>query len=165
MFFVCETESETPTCQRATTWHRFLATQPDRLGWQISPTLCIMSWLTSMTDGQHRIYRTSTTNGTDFANPTCVNLLVCELFCWNLNNHLHFIWLTHTKSLCPWVIRISLEGRQAPAFLTYPDGKVHGTNMGPTWVLLAPDGPHVGPMNLDIRVVYTSTMIVDVLWT
>ena len=24
----------------------------------------------------------------------------------------------------------------------YPDNKVHGANMGPTWVLLAPDGPH-----------------------
>ena len=23
--------------------------------------------------------------------------------------------------------------------------------MGPTWVLSAPDGPHVGPMNLAIR--------------
>ena len=32
-----------------------------------------------------------------------------------------------------------------------PDSKVHGANMGPTWVLLAPDGPHVGPMNLAIR--------------
>ena len=32
----------------------------------------------------------------------------------------------------------------------YPDSKVLGTNMGPTWVLLAPDG---GPMNLAIRVV------------
>ena len=31
-----------------------------------------------------------------------------------------------------------------------PDSKVHGANMGPTWVLLAPDGPHVGPMNLAI---------------
>ena len=27
----------------------------------------------------------------------------------------------------------------------------HGANMRPTWVLLAPDGPHVGPMNLAIR--------------
>ena len=26
-----------------------------------------------------------------------------------------------------------------------------GGNMGPTWVLSAPDGPHVGPMNLGIR--------------
>ena len=35
---------------------------------------------------------------------------------------------------------------------TYPDSKVHGANMGPTWVLSAPDGPHVGPMSLAIRV-------------
>ena len=34
----------------------------------------------------------------------------------------------------------------------YPDSKVHGANMGPTWVLSAPDGPHFGPMNLAIRV-------------
>ena len=32
-----------------------------------------------------------------------------------------------------------------------PDNKFHGANMGPTWVLSAPDGPHVGPMNLAIR--------------
>ena len=31
-----------------------------------------------------------------------------------------------------------------------PDSKVHGANMGPTWDLSAPDGPHVGPMNLAI---------------
>ena len=34
-----------------------------------------------------------------------------------------------------------------------PDSKVPGANMGPTWVLSAPDGPHDGPMNLAIRVV------------
>ena len=34
---------------------------------------------------------------------------------------------------------------------TIPDRKVHGANMGPTWVLSAPDGPHIGPMNLAIR--------------
>ena len=32
-----------------------------------------------------------------------------------------------------------------------PDSKDHGANMGPTWVLSAPDGPHLGPMNLAIR--------------
>ena len=32
-----------------------------------------------------------------------------------------------------------------------PDSKVHRANVGPTWVLSAPDGPHVGPMNLAIR--------------
>ena len=31
------------------------------------------------------------------------------------------------------------------------DSKVHVVNMGPTWVLSALDGPHVGPMNLAIR--------------
>ena len=35
----------------------------------------------------------------------------------------------------------------------FPDNKVHGVNMGPTWVLSAQDGPHVGPMNPAIRVV------------
>ena len=33
-----------------------------------------------------------------------------------------------------------------------PDSKVHVAHMGPTWALLAPGGPHVGPMNLAIWV-------------
>ena len=32
-----------------------------------------------------------------------------------------------------------------------PYSKVHGANMGPTWVPSAPNGPHVGSMNLAIR--------------
>ena len=32
-----------------------------------------------------------------------------------------------------------------------PDSKINGANMGPTWVLSAPDGHHVGPMNFAIR--------------
>ena len=34
----------------------------------------------------------------------------------------------------------------------YPDNKVQGANMGPIWVLSAPDGPHIGPMNFAIWV-------------
>ena len=34
--------------------------------------------------------------------------------------------------------------------MNIPDSKVHGANMGPTWVLLASDGPHVVPMNIAI---------------
>ena len=34
-----------------------------------------------------------------------------------------------------------------------PDSKVHVANMGPIWILSPPDVPHVGPMNLAIRVV------------
>ena len=37
-----------------------------------------------------------------------------------------------------------------------PDSKVHGANMMPAWILSAPDGPHVGPMNLAIREVPVS---------
>ena len=35
-----------------------------------------------------------------------------------------------------------------------PDSKVHGANLGPTWVLWVPDGPHVGPMDFVIRVAF-----------
>ena len=37
-------------------------------------------------------------------------------------------------------------------FHPYSDNKVHGANMGPTWVLSDPEGPHVGPMNHAIRI-------------
>ena len=37
-------------------------------------------------------------------------------------------------------------------YVLYPDGKVLGAQVGPTWVLWAPGGPHLGPMNLAIRV-------------
>ena len=40
---------------------------------------------------------------------------------------------------------------EAVYYCDIPDSKVHGANMGPTWVLSAPDGPHIGPMNLAIR--------------
>ena len=32
-----------------------------------------------------------------------------------------------------------------------PDSKVPGVNIGPTWDLSVPNGPHVGPRNLAIR--------------
>ena len=35
--------------------------------------------------------------------------------------------------------------------MAVPDNKVHEANTGPTWLLLAPDRPHVDPMNLTIR--------------
>ena len=38
--------------------------------------------------------------------------------------------------------------------LTVPDSKVNGAKVLPTWVLSAPDGPHVGPMNLATRGLY-----------
>ena len=50
---------------------------------------------------------------------------------------------------------------KSPGYLGWfgdiPDSKVHVANMEPTWVLSAPDGPHVGPMNLAIRDVLAIT--------
>ena len=50
------------------------------------------------------------------------------------------------------------NGCKQKSYDTYPDSKVHGANMGPTWVLSAPDGPHVGPKNLAIRVLLQSAI-------
>ena len=43
-----------------------------------------------------------------------------------------------------------------------PDSKVHGANMGPTWVLPVPDGPHDGPMNLAIREIFRFYLCDDI---
>ena len=55
----------------------------------------------------------------------------------------HAIMYAHTYTQITYIQRIQKN---------IPDSKVHGANMGPTWVLPAPDGPHVGPINLAIRV-------------
>ena len=45
-----------------------------------------------------------------------------------------------------------------------PDSKVRGANMAPTWVLSAPDVPHVCPMNLAIKECnkHTESVVCDV---
>ena len=45
-------------------------------------------------------------------------------------------------------------------YFIIPDSKVNWANMGPTWVLSAPDGPHVGPMNLVIRDVCCGLLLI-----
>ena len=47
----------------------------------------------------------------------------------------------------------------ASCLLPPPDNKVHGANMGPTWVPSAPYGPHFGPMNLAIRAIPPDTSL------
>ena len=69
--------------------------------------------------------------------PFCNSHLFLETIVWCAWLHVYFStqWFTEVCSL--WV--------------NDPDSKVHGANMGPAWVLLAPHGSHVGPMNLAIR--------------
>ena len=40
---------------------------------------------------------------------------------------------------------------------SYPDIKIHGANTGPTWLLSASGGPHVGPMNIAFIVCMVAT--------
>ena len=49
--------------------------------------------------------------------------------------------------------------------LGIPDSKFHGANLGPTWVLSAPAGPHLGPMNLAIRDIYSYSATHDDVMT
>ena len=46
----------------------------------------------------------------------------------------------------------------------YPDNNVHVANMGPTWVLSAPGGPHVVPMNLAFRVPFLHKLPYYLAW-
>ena len=52
-------------------------------------------------------------------------------------------------SSCPNGVSLTYKLKMTIAII--PDSNVHGANTGPTWVLSAPDGPHVGPMNYAIR--------------
>ena len=52
----------------------------------------------------------------------------------------------HKGTLMPVVLP-----HRRPVMPVGPYSKIHATNMGPTWVLSAPEGPHGGPMNLVIR--------------
>ena len=49
-----------------------------------------------------------------------------------------------------------------PIQINFPDSKVHAANMGLTWDRQGPGGPHVGPVNLAIRVSLYET--VAVVW-
>ena len=69
-------------------------------------------------------------------------------------------------SLIPIMVRHLIDlDMQHKYMLTNAIVQVHGANMGPTWVLAAPDGPHVGPMNLAIKVLsWMEAIITTVLW-
>ena len=66
---------------------------------------------------------------------------------WGIRNALSSTyWKQNSNAVCNLIME------------SIPDSKLHGANMGPTWVLSAPDGPHVGPINLAIWDVNRSAM-------
>ena len=75
----------------------------------------------------------------------------------SLNTYINTLWATLYQITVSRANKMLPKMReQGHQFDTYaysadPDSKAHGANMGPTWVLSAPGGPHAGPMNLAIR--------------
>ena len=63
------------------------------------------------------------------------------------------IWLSKQLLVPPMMTKLaSLQISALCVGQSNPDNKIHGANMVSTWVLTsAPDGSHVGPMNLAIR--------------
>ena len=78
--------------------------------------------------------------------------------CWPIINEVlllsPYINFTENAHLYPWYVcenyKFKITATSPRSLWINPDSKVHGANMGLTWVLSAPDGPHVGPMNLVI---------------
>ena len=68
-------------------------------------------------------------------------------------------WIFEYQLILPWKLFICWH--HGP--ITYPDSKVHGANMGPTWVLLAPGGPYVGSMNFAIRAYHYNDVIMGMI--
>ena len=73
-----------------------------------------------------------------------------------------------------WSLSISVQAWSGVAYrssarLNIQDSKVHEANMGPTWVLSAPDGPKVGPWTLLSGIFQKNCMVVrtgrkSILW-
>ena len=74
----------------------------------------------------------------DIIYPSVLLQITLFIFLFLLHNFCHFCKCCNKCPVCSSDHRI-------------PDSKVHGADMEPTWVLSAPDGPHIGPMNLAIR--------------
>ena len=71
----------------------------------------------------------------------CVQKTDSDMYCMG--------WLFLRDMICKSPLRA--QGMTPKEAGWDPDSKIHGDNMGPTWVLPVPDGPHVGPMNFAIR--------------
>ena len=130
------------------------------------------SWANSREAGELRCYHTHYDVTVIISELSIISLIWDGTGNWNPS-----LWKTRTPSSCCQYLDFRWLGRAVAAmvlikhvnstnfhhnklliliacmtsFQDIPDSKVHGANMGPTWVLLAPDGPHVGPINLVIR--------------
>ena len=61
-------------------------------------------------------------------------------------------WIVYATSAITCSSLVDEPFWQLTTHKDYPDSKVHVANMRPTWVISAPDGTHVGHINLAIRI-------------
>ena len=85
-------------------------------------------------------------------------LIYVTFYCKSMNNWVYSLFSVAVVWTCLQIVipkDILVSGKALPMAIPgkhVPDSKVHGANMGPTWVLSAPRGPHFGPMSLAIWV-------------
>ena len=77
---------------------------------------------------------------------TCVSWFVGKKLRFIAEKTIELSWYHHWQHH-----RLLLWQAMVPPGDDNPDSKGHVANMGPTWVLSPPGGPHVGPMNLATR--------------
>ena len=106
----------------------------------------VMAWCRQVTSHFPRQCRPRSISSYGVARSHWVNGYRQFLFNWHRGNHTTIEWLPQClpgkPEECGYITTTDHSD---------PDSKVHGTNMGPTWVLSVSDGPHVGPMNLGVR--------------
>ena len=78
---------------------------------------------------------------------------------WCIYSSVKYALIFPHNSLLPIWCKSIIWTNGGLSLIGLPDSKVHWANMGPTWVLLAPAGPHVGPMNLAMRALRNTPLI------
>ena len=105
--------------------------------------------------------------------PCVYNILTAVNCLWTLYFHSHVVNFLPTYSK-QTQHRLSVMANYWECFVSsksdFPDNKVHGANMGPIWGRQDPGGPHVGPMNFAIWLVFSfccccAVYNIMLLWT
>ena len=110
-----------------------------------SRAIAIM-WTNCRSNGPIKVINKQERRGCNTGGPSSARMLTNR---WNQKSH---NVSRHHACDCPYPSshRGELGLQTTPLHFHFPDSKVHGPIMGPTWGRQDPGGPHVGPMNLAI---------------
>ena len=120
-------------------------------GIELSLHSCVFAWVSMPLNNLH--------------NASHEHLRSVWIFSDDIHKHHSWKWIYHyshcyCEMLCEYfpvikrILRI-LNGLIIVLWIiSSPDSKVHGANMGPIWGRQDPSGPHDGPMDFDIWIMY-----------